>query len=890
MKINFKKIATVIGSTLLIGATAGFAAAASTYPTPFVQGGNANFALVVGKNAALSDAVAGINIGQGLSNLVSTKTTGTTTTVTGEAVELFSGGTKIYVNDSLNQVKTVLTKSNLPSVLADQTFSGNVDATITQTIELGSNPKITFKKHPTSSDDPEFALETSTSTTNYMYNATATFNKAVNMTHADSEGETITLFGQKFTIASATDTSDLVLLKSAEKLSLDSENPTGEVTVSGNKYTVELVSASDSAATIKVTDSAGVSEQKEVNEAASKKINGVTIAVITADETNLKLSASIIAGSEKITMTSGSAITVGEQNTVIDGTKATFIGGTGALTKLVVSVAAPNSDADAVKPGTSFVDPVFGSFKLDFTSLNIPEVSTSRENIVVRSNGDDKMDVTFSDYRGKEATVTWAKNTSTQLQLMHDDDGRNITVFEKEILRYQDYVVVGNQQEGYLLKLYAVKNSTTGTNNDYAKFQDIFSGDVYETVWTSDGVGTVSIGGKSYDVTLSGNSENASEDYTVRLGYPDSSGNNAVIYPTIETNKGAKFAFYEPKTVQLDSWDGSSVLAGLKFPDGDGYEDITVTSVGNDSNGLYANEWNITDGSTVTTLSTENAADSVVVSIGQLSYNITATATANQSIVYLQTVAGGENIKNPAIILFNEKDDNNNYEALIIELEPGTTGDDGLGVDSVEDTWSNALSAWKSTLASDSKKEKRGDLWGDIILVDSSDSDQKSATISYPDEQIYALLYMAEEAASITAGTDSSTSTTAVNVVPIYDDEISSVQDKNLIVVGGSCINTVAAKLLGATAPICGADFTAKTNVGAGQYLIQAFNSPYTTGKIAMLVAGYEAADTTKAAQYVRGNAFNTDIGTKLIGTSATEATVVTESSSTSTETSTSTA
>ena len=94
--------------------------------------------------------------------------------------------------------------------------------------------------------------------------------------------------------------------------------------------------------------------------------------------------------------------------------------------------------------------------------------------------------------------------------------------------------------------------------------------------------------------------------------------------------------------------------------------------------------------------------------------------------------------------------------------------------------------------------------------------------------------------------------TTTGGLAPIIaDSEISSYENKNLIVVGGSCINKVAAKLLGSDSPLCGADFTAKTNVGAGSYIIDTFISPYNPDKVAMLVAGYEAADTTAAAQRV---------------------------------------
>lgn len=873
--LNFKKVSAILSSAVMIGASMGMAAAAN-YPNPFVVGGTADVAIVYGTGAGVSSLDI-IQAGNVQSNLQSYMGAGGTTgaSVSGEAAELFTGGTKIYINDSLNSVKNVLTKSDLPTVLADQTFSGNVDASITQTINIGSNPRVTFAKQPTSSDDPNLALTTSTTQANYIYNATATFNKAVNMSNADSEGESISLFGQTFTIAAATDATSLVLLKSAEKISLSSDSPTADVTVDGKTYTVELISASDTAATIAVTDSTGKTESKEINEAASKKVNGVTIAVTTADETNLKLSASIVAGSDKFTLADGSSVTQGDDNKVIDGTLVDF-GSSGTstenMTALTISVYAGESDADAIKAGESFVDPVFGTFKLDFAGFNIAsvpgETATARETILISPNGDDKLDVKFTEHRGNEATVTWVLNSSGSKtpQLMHDDDYRNITVFEKQIIKYQEYVVVGNEDEGYLLKLSNIKNQSADYSSDYCKFTDVFSGDTYETVFTSEGSGTISIGGKQYTVTMSGAHTIASEDYTVRLNYPDSTTTaTAIIYPTIQTDKGAKIAFYEPVTINVSGWAGDTTdLTTLKIPDGDGYTDVTfqIPTVSN-----------ISIDAGVTNLTAAGESDTTQAG-SQLTWNVTY-AGADTVTIYLVEADGAGNINEPALIVFEEKDDNNAYEAWIVEPEEGGTSDDGLGVDSVESTWDNGGSSWSATRASDSKMTDKTDLYGTLVNLDGSDSDQTIATISYPDEQIYAQIYMGEEASSITAGTTSSGSTQLGDVL-VKDTEVSSVSSKNLVIVGGSCINSAAAKVLGFTGATCGAAFTDKTGVGSGEFLIKGVSGAYTTGKLALVVAGYEAADTVNAAKFLTTQTVDTSKEYK--GTSATSATLVTTS------------
>jgi hypothetical protein len=186
-------------------------------------------------------------------------------------------------------------------------------------------------------------------------------------------------------------------------------------------------------------------------------------------------------------------------------------------------------------------------------------------------------------------------------------------------------------------------------------------------------------------------------------------------------------------------------------------------------------------------------------------------------------------------------------------------------------------------MASDSKKTQEADLWGIISTLDSSDSDQKTLDISYPDEQVHALIYIGEEAASITAGSTTSGGASSVadlGSVVVADTEVSSASGKNLIVIGGSCVNSVAAQLLGISSPSCGADFTAATGVGAGQYLIETFAR--TGDKIATLVAGYNAPDTLNAAKALTTLEIDTSVGKKYTGTTASsiEAATSEESSS----------
>jgi len=857
MRFNFRKIASVIASAVMLGSTAGMAMAAN-YPAPFVVGGASDAAIVVttGTHAgATSDWAAATSLQGNLQGKVTTTTSTSTATVTGEAAGLFTGGTKLYINDTINSVKEVLTKSDLPTILADDSFSGNVDSTYTQVIRLGSNPRLTYAKQPTSSYDPQLGFALSTSTTSYLYNATITFAKTVNLSHADSKNQVLKLFGQKFTIGSGTDNANLILFKEASTLNLDSSGTTSqEVTIGGKKYTVELVSASATTATIKVTNEAGTTEQKEVTEGYSKKINGLTISVQTADTNNLKYTASVVAGAEKYTLAATGTITKGESDEEILGTKATFTGSPGnpaGLTGITISVAAKDGDVDAILPGGAFVDPIFGTFKIDFSGLNIPDTNTTkREDIKVKSSGDDKMELTMTDHAGNTKTFQYVINATSATNLQLDDSGHNIIVSEMAAANVSDYLMLGNELSGHLVKVTTISNATA-SSADTVTFTDVFSGTAYTTSFSAENVGTVDIGGEQYSVSYTDSA--TSEAKQVRLNAQDSAANDMILYPIIQTSLGAKVGLYKPLTINLTNWKGSEGnLTNFLIPNGaNAYQTIPVV-VGALLGGNF----------TVGGVSVNESAGTITspITITNTGFKLNFTWSApNQVKVSLVNPEGG-NVTDPAVFIYEEKDDNNQYQGLIVTTETGKSSDDGMGIDDVIRTW-GIDGTWDAiALRSNSNKANEIDLWGTTILIDSSDSDQKTTTISYPDEQIYANVYGAAIAAEIGGGGIATGS-----ILVVKDSEVDSVKDKNLIVVGGSCINAAAAKILQSATLICGPEFTSKTGVGAGQYIIKSVASPYNTAKTAILVAGYESMDTATAVAKLQEATTVTDVGTSKV-------------------------
>jgi len=888
MRFNFRQISALASSVLMLGMTAGVAAAAN-YPAPFVSGGAADVAIVYGTGAGVSalDVVQAGNVQSSLQSFMGGTSGGTSTSTSGETIGLDTSADRIWLNTSLNAVRSTLTSSDLPTVLDDSSFAGDQTATLTPTIKLvaggtagGDNSgKVIFSKQPKSTNDPAIVLNPSTRTgVSPLYNTSVTFSKAINFTHADSEGEEVILFGQSFTVASETDTSELVLLKQAEKVSLSSDAPTATVTVGGVTYTVELVSASDTAATVKITDSAGASSSKEINEAASKRVQGVDVAVITADETNLKLSANVIVGSDKITLgESGGTVTKGESDDPIDGTTAYLVGGTDAVTEIAVTVFAPDTSGDAVLPGESFVDPVFGSFKIDFAGLSSPLDDANRDAISIQNSGDKAMSITFADQDGNSGTFEFAYNTTYAIGQAHtpvqkpatwrlaDDANFSIFAHEGANLSEDEYVVLGNEDYGHILQVSQVYNDTSATfGNDKIKFRDVISGTTYDTVFTSSGVGTLTIDGKQYTVLF------PQTDGTVAtVKYPTSDSSTTttfVVYPTIETKQGALVQLYEPLNLSLSAFNGTAGGSTiLQFPDGDGYTSVTATyAFGNATDSI----WTV-GGTNIGTGGTNVVLNGTNVTVGTMIYNITGAQSpgVNRTMLYMYDPESGAQVDQPAVIVYEGKDDDSNYHAIVVDLEtaPAGTSTDGVGVNAI--LMSSDKYQASATLHSDSDITQDIDWWGTLSEVNADDSDQKTVKVNYPKSQVYAQLFVGSSGSVVSSG--SSGGAGALGDVLVRDSEIGSVGSKNLVVIGGSCINSVAASLVGGA--LCGSGWTSSTGVGSGQFLIQSYAR---SGKVALLVAGYDAADTVNAATYLRTQTVDTATGKKYIGTSSTSATL----------------
>jgi hypothetical protein len=380
--------------------------------------------------------------------------------------------------------------------------------------------------------------------------------------------------------------------------------------------------------------------------------------------------------------------------------------------------------------------------------------------------------------------------------------------------------------------------------------------------------------GQAYTITRQ-------DDSTVTITSSDYATKVAV-FPYLELVNGEdhRFAYTDEVTIFTDAINGTSSDKTIQLPTGD----VAVTFT-NSTAGDCSIAFAVTGGSTYTiTNATAGGEDGITV--GSVDYVVNATdsvltdskCTAVDVTIALeaaQTADAQAQETDPAI-LFVEDEDKSMATTTTKNAVILATSDDGTYSTSSAPVFTTAVNVGYATAVFDNT-DYTGYItnFGTYILKDASDDHQAFTSLTYQASPMYADVIIAD------SGATTSTSSTALQ--PVLDTDTAAITGKNLIVVGGSCVNTVAAKLLGLSAPTstssCLAAFTTATSAGAGQFVIQSFDAAQaggTAGKVALLVAGYAKEDTQKASTYLVNKVVDTTASKKYIGTSATEASLVT--------------
>lgn len=866
MKI-FKKVSAIVASALMVGMSMGVAAAVN-YPVPFVQGGASDVGIVVGSGAAPSDGIEAGAINLNL-NSYATGTSGGSTTVSGSGGDfkvLSNSARTLYYGDALNAAITGgLTNTDLPTLLAQGTFSdlAGVQYPYTQTIKLGS-ANTTFSTSAGDFPDPKLLLDVGTvvNSNNFVYNYTLTLSKNINVTDTTNVvGQPITILGQSYVIGAGSNYNVLYLNGAGTDTILSTVGTPTTVTIGGTAHTVALTAVTATNQATIVVDG----QSKTVTQASTYSYAGglnVYVKQITYQAyAGGVQSVELLIGSSSLKIVDGQNVKTGNSYNSIQGTSATVTGtsGAGTVSGFTIQFASNSSTGDFILPGGSWIDPVFGAIKLNFVDA-VPDVaSPARASVEFSSDGGTNPQfeyVTFTSARAgtagqKKLTVVYDNNTaSTGILpvLAHTTVVSGVTtngiihVLENESGTRNDWYVVNAQDLGTIVSYdsFDPGNGQTGTLG----ITDVITGQsqsITLTNTTGNYINTAAAisGGTGYRVIVQGNGTVANA--TLQISW--NSGTTA-LFPRIKLASGGWIALAQETNT-------ANATSNLLLPNGKTALDTTGTNfVAGNNNETIVNgvDW----------LDTNNTAGNKIWGI-----NTSSGTVCNFNVT-----------RGPALLIFEPKKYNDASQGDFICIPQSTTASTAL---SIADAQFNGTKANFITLTSDSTQKQTLDNYGTFVVEKTPTNTNGDVIANIPASQMYVDMAISAVATSVTPNSGGGAAGATIGNVVVLDSQVGSMQSHNLIVVGGSCINSVAAGLVGGAK--CSADWTTATGVGSGQFLIQSFANPNTAGKVALLVAGYEAQDTINAANFLMNRGVDTTVGKKYVGTDANTASLVVASS-----------
>ncbi|MBI2172811.1 MAG: S-layer protein [Candidatus Aenigmarchaeota archaeon] len=501
------------------------------------------------------------------------------------------------------------------------------------------------------------------------------------------------------------------------------------------------------------------------------------------------------------------------------------------------------------------MDPVWKTFKLAFPSVSPGlDDTTNRNTLTIDPSGDNLIKATVINDKGETATVSWAyKSASTgTLFDLADSSGYRIHVAENETIANNEYFVVDAGDFSHMFQVSTV--NLDSTTSAYIDLRDVFSGTTLRVSTSSDNKDSKVIDGQTYYFT-----NRSSTTFAVTWG--TSAADNVVgtyttVFPVLKGKHGEKYAF-----VNGSANININATTTIQLPGGAlGTVTIWADEVGSTS---YLNLSSATqeDGTAsacpqspcVSKLNvTFGSGDSELFNLsrtatGGLVYNISASRVGsgwlNISVASDQDATGAARATQPGIVLMEEKDDGSNVYYAYVAASTETSGSNNVAIPtapeftSVEDT---------DTLGSDSNVNRYVDLYG--TYAERKTSGQDTVKIWYPDEQTTLDVFVLAEGATTSASSGASGSTVK-QAVPVktpiakQDSEVTTADKttKNLILVGGPAVNSLVRELATAAKT---KDRQWYLDQGPGTTLVDLVSDAFTTGKSALVVAGYNADDT----------------------------------------------
>jgi len=789
MKFNFKKIASVLAATIMLGSTVSFAAAA--WPAPFVANGSSASAIVYGATAPVTggDKVAAINLGAELDKGITATISSGSSGSTGDIATIEKTNDKFNLGDNMTMFNSNLDSEDLANVLANGVFTNDNrdEFKYEQTIDLGALKLTHFADSKFNSEKPVIGFDLANG--DHILNYTLEFTDPAENTNVfgsasgdDLETTDLTMLGMSYYVQKVENTTNgvkMTLLDSANDASI-SEGDTKTVAVGSISYEVSIGTLSGNADAPKVklvingvqTNALAAGEVEKVATDTYVSVKDISMRDVAGTTATVDFSI----GSGKIVLENKQEVQInGEAVSDIEKFKQS------KLISYIVSSTSTTIDSITLKwdmkkdawlaPGTDLVLPGFETIKFAMSGFTSPKA----EKTTLVNDGDTVFTVSTELTDGKII-----------LPILYTDDDQ------------KKFIGLGEKADSRLI------TSSDNTGNVDITL-DLDTNDYFVMSW---------VNGDNYE----------SSAFVIDSISNGTDGKVAVGLKNLADGKDLSF------TKVTDSEDMGSITLTLSAADEETTNSATLTL--SSSGTIYTNKLVTKEG-----LALRLPVSSVNASDGNI--NLTDLTIAANSNTW-------------AMNFTEENADNGN-------ILGGLSGQVIIGIDS-DGPEAQTLSIGDGLETEDGSRIYENYAVSDLAtktVFDKPSTGTNTLDIFYAGSESTASVYIAEASATVGAVKDS--------VKVVTDAEVDSVKSKNLIVIGGSCINTVAASMLGSTTPLCGDSWASKTGAGPGKYLIQVAASPVNAEKIAMLIAGYDSVQTTDAVAKVIEGGISTEVG-KIIG------------------------
>jgi len=807
MKKTAKKIAALVAGTTMLGATIMGATALdlSNYPAPFVTNGVFSGKIVVGKEAASSDVVGAIDIAASLQREATSTSeinlpgAAGEATVQGDSAEFKTGSDVVSLNETVGSVKQTFTSSDLDALKSGVLNTGSSSTPVKQYLKFDNTTmRVVYDEDSDNDKLGDYLLIPDGSglfdyTLEFTEGAESDIDSDGSLT--DLENEVVTILGAPFTIVTATRDAgnqiDMTLL-GGQVADVLRDGETKTYTIDGVDYEVTAVFISDGG-TAKLSVNGVVT--KELDEGDTEVLgNDVTVGVQSILTNQREGLVEFFLGANKIELSDSDYVGSGSQDggvevrgETVDNVKLTVKATNVSNTKLKLNYIKYRvlADDDYYVPAGHGAKEVVesdneGAFLTDtwdvwYTGL----VKTTSAPIKLNSVSDHSYELTFTNVNGDKFDVPVVTNKNNIFKWGDDDD--NLIFTESAMSGSTNWNANGTtiSDNDY----FVVSDKSDPTDDKAAtkvmRYQSINTGD--STVTFKDLAGS--------DVVVS---------YTGTVG-TDAVGDLIVDGVTHRFWVGAAGTDPDDHALRVDL-------------DGDG---------------------SVTNGDNVPLVAWGGAILNFTNSFGVQNFSSAAGLLGNPAdggYVLMTVTTKGDRF-----------DETGSNEVSSVRLTDSATNEVDLSTTSVGIFGTNGLVSDPDADDYDRGYTSYGAFFD--LYNPSSGNDASELSIDYPGSQRYPQVFVTAGTVDVNdaaMGEGGMLTTETVNPIAVglavLDTDAPALGSAKMIVVGGPCVNTVAAELMG-NPENCAEGFT------PGKAVIKFFSS-----KNALLVAGYGAQDTLGAS------------------------------------------